>query len=53
MSVFVYRPGGIAGGNVFTNWQPLMAALSGVEGRKILEFDDSLTQCEIPAGPGG
>jgi hypothetical protein len=36
MSVFVYRPGGIAGGNVFTNWQPLMAALSGVEGRKIL-----------------
>jgi hypothetical protein len=50
MSVFVYRPGGVPGGNVFTKWQPLMAALGGVEGRKILEFDDSFTRCEIPAG---
>jgi hypothetical protein len=42
------------GVNVFTDWPSLITAMSGVEGRKILEFDDSLlppkTGCEIPLG---
>ncbi|WP_433963686.1 hypothetical protein [Tunturiibacter gelidiferens] len=44
----------ILGGNVFTDWQSLITAMSGVEGRKILEFDDSLVAptdaCKIPVG---
>jgi hypothetical protein len=50
--VFVFRPGGNPGGNVFTDWQSLMNAMSRVEGRKMLEFDDSLAPCKIPAGNG-
>jgi hypothetical protein len=54
-NIFVFRPGGSPGNNVFTNWPSLISAKSGVEGRKILEFDDSLSpltprRCEIPAG---
>jgi len=50
-NVFVFRPGGIPGANVFTDWPSLISAMSGVEGRKMLEFDDSLaTPCKIPAG---
>jgi hypothetical protein len=53
-NLFVFRPGGIPGGNVFIDWQLLVSAMSGVEGRKMLEFDDSLVapagHCEVPAG---
>jgi hypothetical protein len=53
-NLFVFRPGGPPGVNVFNNWQLLITAMSCVEGRKILEFDDSLiapsAPCEIPAG---
>jgi len=50
-NLFVFRPGGIPGGNVFNDWLLLMSAMSGVEGRKILEFDDSVTTpCNIPSG---
>jgi hypothetical protein len=49
-NLFVFRPGGIPGGNVFTGWPSLISAMPGVEGRKILEFDDSLATCQIPAG---
>ena len=47
-NVFVFRPGGAGG--VFANWLSLVGAMSGVEGRKIIEFDDSLGPCVIPAG---
>lgn len=55
MNVFVFRPAGIQGGNVFTNWTDLMNAMNGAQGRKILEFDDSVdggppAACQIPAG---
>ena len=55
MNVFVFRPQGIAHDNVFSDWQALVTAMSSVEGRKMLEFDDSLVpaavrRCEIPAG---
>lgn len=52
-NVFVFRPGGPAVENVFNKWQPLIIAMAGVHGRKMLEFDDSLiapAACEIPAG---
>jgi len=55
MNVFVFRPGGVQAQNVFNDWQALMTAMIGVEGRKTLEFDDSLLppvnrHCDIPAG---
>jgi hypothetical protein len=37
MNVFVFRPQGISNDNVFTDWTALMAAMSSVEGRKMLE----------------
>jgi hypothetical protein len=47
---FVFRPGSVQQDNVFNNWQTLVDAMKTVEGRKILEFDDSLmSPCEIPA----
>jgi len=53
-NVFVFRPGGVPHENVFNNWQLLISAMSGVDGRKMLEFDDSLVapaaHCEIPDG---
>jgi hypothetical protein len=53
-NLFVFRPGGGLGGSVFNNWLLLMSAMSDVEGRKVLEFDDSLVPpgvgCDIPAG---
>ena len=55
MAVFVFRPGGVQQDNVFTNWETLVDATLTVEGRKILEFDDSIigTACEIPPVPAG
>ena len=52
--VFVFRPGGVQQDNVFTNWETLVDAMVTVEGRKILEFDDSVeSPCVIPAVPEG
>jgi hypothetical protein len=52
--VFVFRPAGIQQDNVFTNWETLVDAMLTVEGRKILEFDDSLqSPCVIPRVPDG
>src|SRR5262245_3722804 len=42
MLTFVFRPGGVAGGNVFTDFFELKNALAAAEGLKILEFDDSI-----------
>ena len=54
MAVFVFRPGGVQQDNVFTNWETLVDAMLTVEGRKILEFDDSMqSPCVIPAVPAG
>jgi len=54
MNVFVYRPGADANQNL-KDWESLIKDLGKVDGRKLLEFDDSLTpegdrRCEIPAG---
>jgi hypothetical protein len=48
---FVFRPGGVACGNVYTDWAVLVGELNSVDGRKMLEFDDSLqSPCRVPAG---
>lgn len=50
-NIFVFRPGGVAVDNVFTDWATLVSAMSLVQGIKILQFDDSIsTPCIIPAG---
>ena len=51
MITFVFRPGGVQGGNVFTDFFELRDALASVEGLKILEFDDSIVSpIELPPG---
>jgi len=48
---FVFRPGGATGGNVFSDWAPLVQAMSLNPGYKTLQFDDSVqTPCVVPAG---
>jgi hypothetical protein len=49
--VFVYQPGGVAVDNVYTDWSLLYAALSLIEGERLVEFDSTFTSpCVIPAG---
>jgi len=54
-NVFVFRPGAAPSAeNVFNQWEALILAMKKVEGRKILEFDDSLqSPCSIPPEPNG
>jgi hypothetical protein len=47
---FVFRPGGVAAGNVYTSWAALYAKYLLVAGPKVIEFDDSLGACIIPVG---
>jgi hypothetical protein len=54
-TTFVFRPGDPLGAreNVHTDWATLVAALATVQGRKLLEFDNSFvtpTPISIPAG---
>ncbi len=50
-NVFVYRPGGEAGGNVYTSWALLHAALVAVEGPRVVFVDTSIeTTAVIPVG---
>ncbi len=51
MFAVVFRPGGVQKENVFTNWEHLVEAISVIEGRKIIEFDDSHAPCVIPPPP--
>lgn len=54
-NIFVFRPGGPppAPDNVFKDWQQLVSKLKNVDGRKIIEFDDSFEACVIPAVSAG
>lgn len=47
---FVFKPGGVASANVFTEWAALVAAAQGLEGMKHVYFDDSLEPTNIPEG---
>jgi len=47
----VFRPGGVAKGNVYTDWATLVADAVQVQGRKTIQFDDSVVSpVVIPAG---
>lgn len=47
---FIYRPSGVASGNIYTNFTTLYAAHNLVDGPKIIYFDDSLATTTIPSG---
>ena len=50
-TTYVYRPGGTATGNVFTNWTTLYTAISSVAGSKTILIDDSITSpAVVPSG---
>lgn len=46
----VYRPGGIAGGSVYTTWPALMAACGASTGKKVVIIDGSISPCHATAG---
>jgi len=47
---FVFRPGGVAGGNVYTDWAALVADLPTVQGMKTIQIDSSLAAATVPEG---
>lgn len=50
---FVYRPGGVAGGNVYTDTASLRLALNASQGRRVLLCDNSLAPVQLDAGTYG
>ena len=47
----VFRPGGVAGGVVYTSWTALYAAIVGLDLAHVFVcFDNSIAPCTIPAG---
>jgi hypothetical protein len=49
-TTFVLRPGGVAGGNVYTDWRSLYTAFSQVQGPRWVWIDASLGEALVPAG---
>jgi hypothetical protein len=50
-NVFVLRPGGVAVGNVFTDWSALYARLTATAGAKAVLTDDSFAaSTPLPSG---
>src|SRR5260370_8479478 len=48
---FVFRPGGVATGNVYTDWLTMMADVVVQQGPKWIEIDPSIAgSCHVPAG---
>jgi len=48
--VFVFRPGGVAGGNVYTDWLTMMADVVVQQGPKWIEIDGRFAAAHVPAG---
>jgi hypothetical protein len=48
--VLVFRPGGVAGGNVYVTWPSLVAACAALSGLRILWLDSSILPCEVLPG---
>ena len=46
----VFRPDGVAGGNVYSTWPALVAAAVSIQGPKTVTIDASLAAATIPAG---
>lgn len=49
-NVFVFQPGGVAAGNVYTSFAAVTAAMALVGGVKWLLFDDTFAAVALPAG---
>jgi hypothetical protein len=49
-TTFVFRPGGVAGANVYTSWPAMMAAVGRVAGPKWIEIDATHATADVPAG---
>lgn len=50
-SILVYKPGGVATGNIYTNWATLMTARNAVSGPATIYIDDTITSpAVIPSG---
>ncbi len=47
-TTFVFKPGGVAAENVYTDWAALIAAMALVSGHKVIEFAEA--EITIPAG---
>lgn len=45
---FVFQPGGTAGGNVYTTWATLDAAVNAVKGPKTVEMDSTFAAIVVP-----
>jgi hypothetical protein len=52
-TTFVFRPGGVAVGNVFTDFNNLYAASLMYAGPKIIQFDEAFAPVGIPVRAGG
>jgi hypothetical protein len=49
-SSFLFKPGGTPGGNVFTTWPTLIAALAKQPAHKWIVVDNSIAPAIVPAG---
>lgn len=49
-NTFVFRPGGVAGGNVYTDWPTMMLLVGQLTGPKFIEVDSSIATATVPAG---
>jgi hypothetical protein len=50
-NVIIFRPGGVAGGNVYTTWATTMAQVAAVHGAATVRVDDSIVSpAPVPAG---
>lgn len=47
---YIFRPGGVALGNVFTSWAALYAVYSTNSGPRLIQFDNTFSAITIPAG---
>lgn len=50
LSTIIFRPGGVAGGNVFTDAAGVATALDAANGAAFVYVDGSLDDCVLPAG---
>jgi hypothetical protein len=47
---YIFRPGGVQQGNVFTSWTDLIAATANSNGDVVIVFDDSFGTITLPTG---
>jgi len=51
ISVLVFRPTGVQGGNVYTSWSDLMTEFAGIQGPTWIDMDSGVAESvDIPAG---